>query len=249
MNPEDESPTGPMFEPESQEALERLDEIERRLKAARPRPPRVDLAALEQLAQETMVDPSVERPAAAVVDRRPPTRGRRAYRRMAVIAGSWTCGAVVGALVTFVLTGRTAPGTDSTSETARLEKPTPAAHDLSTAPDAERKVDRRDGPPPAKKVVVPDVDAAILAMILDQFESADSAYSPEGSMLWAGMHLARNSVDPGPAGRTTNGAREPGGDDARWRSEAPGPYPEAGPAITRERLLNDLLRETPGLVL
>ena len=257
MNREHESPTDPMFEPEPPQASEWLDEIERRLKAARPRPPQLDVAALERLAGEAVVDTAVERPAAAAIRRRLPGRGRRPDRHMAAVAGSWACGAVVGALVTFILMGHTAPGTDSTNETTRLEKeaPTPATHDQNTVPDAgqkpdaDQKMDRRDGPPPVEKVEALDVDDPVLAMILDRIEGADSAYWPEGPTLRAGMHLVQNAVDPSPVGRMTDAATKPRGVAERWRGEASKPYPDPGPAVTRKRLLHDLRSETPGFIL
>jgi hypothetical protein len=251
MNREDESPTDPTFEPESPEAWERLDGIERRLKAARPRPPRLDVAALERLARQPVADPAVQGPAAGVVFPRPPTRRRPLYRRIAAVAGSWACGAAVGALVTVILMTRTAPGTDSTSETSRIERqtPTPAIDDQNAAPRADHKADRRDGPAPAEKVEARDVDA-VLAMILNG--PADSARWPEGRPLRAGMHLIHSAGEPSSADPATDAAGSPRGDHEGWRSEAlkgPKPYPAPAPAITRERLLREVLSETPGVVL
>ncbi len=80
MNREQESPTDRTQEPGAPEALERLDEIGQRLKNVRLRPPRLDVAALERLAYETIVDTSVERPTGAVIRGTPPERGRRTPR-------------------------------------------------------------------------------------------------------------------------------------------------------------------------
>jgi hypothetical protein len=255
MNREDESPTDPTFEPDAPEARERLDEIERRLKAARPRPPRLDVAALQRLARQAAVDTPVESPTAVAIRRRPPGGGRRPYRRIAIISGSWACGAIAGALVMFILTSRAAPSADATNDMARHEAAPPASatRDRNTAPDADEKVDRRDGPPPVEKVETLDADAAALAMILDPFGSEDSACWPEGPALWAGMHLGQYSGDWSKfAGRAADAAGKPREDDEGWRSEAPKgrkPYPDPAPSITRERLMRELLRETPGVLL
>ena len=91
--------------------------------------------------------------------------------------------------------------------------------------------------------------AALLAMILEEFERADSAYSSERPTLRAGMHLVRNGIGPVPADRSTEAARKRRPDDPQWRGEAPKPYSGPAPAVTRERLLDEILSETPGYVL
>ena len=125
----------------------------------------------------------------------------------------------------------------------------PAFGTPSTAPDAGRKVDRRDASPSQKRVRPLDVDAGMLAMI-DRLGSADWAHWPEGRTLRAGMHLIQKAVKPGPMDAATDGAGTPREDGEGWRGEATkGPKPYPAPAITRERLMREVLSETPGVVL
>ncbi len=76
MSRDNESPIDPMHEPESPEASERLTEVERQLKKARPRPVDLDVAALERAARATPLKPLAGSP-----------QRRRRYR-WATLAGS-----------------------------------------------------------------------------------------------------------------------------------------------------------------
>ena len=230
MNQENVFPTDPMNEPDLPEALERLDEIERRLKRARPRPPRLDAIALERLARQTTVGDAAKMPL---------RRGRRLWHRVAVVAGSWACGAVVGSLAMFVLISRAAPDIDSTNKTVGLEEetPAPAARNQDMAGDAGRDFE------------APHLDATVLALISDPLLGGGSSYRWDGPVLRAGMHLVKNAPGPSLVERTTDTAREPRRDDRQRYGETPKPYPGPAPPITRDRLLRDLLSEMPELVL
>ena len=254
MNQEHVFPTDPMNEPNSPEALKRLEEIERRLKRVRPRPPQLDATALERLAHDAMADTASDRPSAAAIRREPRGRGRRLWRRVAVVAGSWACGASVGAIIMFVLMSPTAPRADSTPETVGIEKepPTSATRSQNMTGDAPRQVGRRDGSFAAENVDTPEWDAAVLALISDSFGSGISAYWSDGPTLRAGMHLINSAKDSRSVEAVTDAARKPRGDNERRRGEmqqGSKPYPDPAPPITREQLMRDLLGKQPGLVL
>ncbi len=97
-----------------------IEAIERHLRAFKPRTPRLDLAAIEQAACAH---------ARSVV--LPQRHTRRPGRWMSVIAGSWVCGAVAGALAMFVIlnsgVSRGTTGNDnSTAQTTQKPHATPA---------------------------------------------------------------------------------------------------------------------------
>ncbi len=224
MNREHLSPNDPMFEPETPEVSQQRDEIERRLKATRPRPTRLDALALEQLAGEPIVDtPICPRP----------------YGHITAIAGSWACGAVVGALVMFVLLNASEPETDSPQESVRIEKEPPVP---PTPPEQNAASIVEEDPSPPEQFDPLGIDSAILAMTLDRFGSADSPYLSEGPTLRAGMYRIRDTED-----RTANAMREVRTERPPRRYETPRPDPE--PPVTRQRLMRDLLGESPEFVL
>ena len=231
MNPERERSTDPTFEPETPEVRERLDAIERRLKAARPRPPRLDMVALERRA--------AERPVPAAIDRG--GRSRRFYRRVAVVAASWACGAIAGALVMYVAMSRSTPGADSTTATARVEKETPAPSTRGpiAAPggegETEAEAERHDDPIPVEAPESLKADDALLAMIIEQWAAADSGLGAERPAFRAGMHLVPIAVEPGRTDRPPRAVRQ--------RTVTPELDPGPHRPITRDRLLDDLLRE------
>ena len=122
LHREHESPNDPKAERNGPDDLARLDEIERRLKAVRPRPPRLDVAALERRARDTLADSGKEKPTPRVGLSQSRGYARPLARRVALVAGSAACGAVAGALVMFLFMSRTGAETDGMSETARTER-------------------------------------------------------------------------------------------------------------------------------
>lgn len=243
-------------ESESVEQSERLNEIERRLKKARPSPVSFDATLLERLAREASVHPAFERRPAAT----PVTRSRwrrRPFRRMAVVAGSWACGALVGALAMFVLMDGTRPGTRSPhpAQTA-TERPMQATASSDGVPVPEKESPDRQPPVeqrPVRQAEPYDVNAAVLAMIVDRLGNGPSSYPREGLMLRAGMHLGRktrDTVDAPQPTRESTAARvsnEPPGDSGVSMRLEPDSVPHS--PSTRQRLLDELLREMPGLTL
>lgn len=249
MNHEHESLEDPTPDTDSREALERLAEIERQLKKARPRPLRLDVAAIERLARETMMPAAAERPAPAATRRRWWTGGRWPDRRTVAIAGSWACGAAVGALVTFVLMSHTVSGTNPTAPPSQ-QSPTSPTRDRDAPATADRETERRNEPiAPSLQKTTLDSDAAALAMVIDRFRNEDLASGQEGPTLFAGMHL--RDAAAGPSSPGDDMAMEPQTNDSPPDAAAqkrPRLYPDQAPATTRGRLLHELL-QAPGSIL
>lgn len=255
MNREHESRADSDPDARSSAEQARLARIEERLKKARPRPPNLDAAALERAALSTEAEPVAQRNTQAATLRKL-RWGRRRYRRMAAVAGSWACGALVGAMVTFFAMSRAEPGRDATNQTAVQTEGRPSM--IRPEPvDAPKQQPQRgaspaQAPPPGRPQRLAG-DDAFLALLADPFESGDSAYGLDGPTLHAGMYL-RQRPDPSwivrqPVPSATS-ANTPDGEPRR--TEPPGspkhdrtPQPE----ITRERLLQELLDERPGSLL
>jgi len=156
---------------------------------------------------------------------------------MAAIGGSWACGAVVGALVMFVLLNRTVPDTIAPQETVHIEKKQPVlpAPEQNAVPIVEEEPSPPEPPEPFKQFDPLGIDSAILAMTLDR-------YSPEGPTLRAGMYRINNTED-----RTANATVEVRPEHPPRHYETPMSDPE--PPVTRQRLMRDLLGESPEFVL
>jgi len=105
MNREHDSPAE--WNPGAGSADERrkLVEIERRLKETRPRPPALDWAALEQVADADRVELASRRELDDL-NRSGCQRRVRPYGPFLAMAGSWICGAAVGVLVTLLIVPR-----------------------------------------------------------------------------------------------------------------------------------------------
>jgi len=228
MNREHEFVNDPMFEPETPEVSERLDRIEQRLKATRPQPPRLDALVLERLASEPVVGVAA-RPIVSV--------------RMATIAGSWACGALVGALVMFLLLNPAVSKTDPTQEAVRIEKEPP----VPPPPIVEEEAPQTEEPPPPKQIDRVEMDSTVLALTLGRFGIADSPYLKEGPTLRAGMLRTGNAV-----GRAANATREVRPRESSLRVEASTDTNRAAdpaPPTTRRQLMRDLLGKSPEFVL
>ncbi|HUG70212.1 MAG TPA: hypothetical protein VMM76_20855 [Pirellulaceae bacterium] len=223
MNHQRKSDMDPMRVPESPETSERLDELERRLKATRPQPPRLDMAALQQLADEV-----VERPTDRKSRRVATSRKRRIVGRMLVVAGSWGCGAGVGALVMFVWLSRTSPETESNNDVVQIEQEAPSliAHDpmvVETAASGDRSAPR-------------------LTRVFDPLEFTYSPYLTDASTLQVRPNLRRRAERP----------REFLNDDERAPAERwtrVKSYQEPESPVSRRELMQEFLGESPGAVL
>ncbi len=251
MNHQRKSDMDPLQVPESPETSERLDELERRLKATRPQPPRLDVAALQRLAVDVSADRAVDRrPVPVVRGRKRPIGGR-----LLVAASSWICGAGVGALVMFVLMSRTVPIPEPNKEVVSIERKAQrlVADDSSSELPVERESDPLDGSPATKKVTARESRAPRLTMDRTRLWQAESTYLSREPTLHVGMYLGRN-VTPSVWAfeRTVEKERERMRDDER---EPPRPWtkstldPQSSPPVSRKALMEEFLGETSAAIL
>ena len=228
MNHQRKSDMAPMRMPESSETSVQLDEIERRLKATRPQPPRLDVAALQRLADDAAADEVVERP----TDRKPrrvaTSRKRQIVGRMLVVAGSWGCGAGVGALVMFVWLSPTSPETESNNDVVQTEQEAPSliTHD----------------PIVVETVESGDRSAPRLTRVFDPLEFTYSPYLTDASTLQVRPYLRRRAERPREF--LNDGERAPAEMWTRAKY-----YQEAESPVSRRELMQEFLGESPGVVL
>jgi hypothetical protein len=274
MNQQRPPRTDAMFETESPETQEQLDEFERRLKAARPQPAHLDMAVLQRLAASSPADPAVERPA----DQRSRAASRRQRRmrsRVLVIAGSWACGAAAGALVMFALMNRVAPENALNHDAAHRESSEAGsiAHD-APAHFSEQRLDQREDSSPnsspfSERKGVPrrrespihasrdaeavDASAAVFTSVLDPLGNMDSNYLQDGPTLQAGTYLKQQAErSMWPFAGTIVKERSLLDDDESgrfesWTESKLPPKPE--PAITPRELMREFLEKEPGTIL
>ncbi|MFZ5830085.1 MAG: hypothetical protein ACOY3P_08355 [Planctomycetota bacterium] len=185
----------------SREAIgptERLAEIERQLKTVRPRPPRLDVRALEELVDTTV--PAQLAPSPGTPQKSDPHRRatrRRPYRRVAALAASWTCGAIVGALVMFLAMSRLDSGRsrhDSGDEYHVAGASTGSgAHGGGEALPSNGAVptlrDEQNDASNLRGAATLDETGRAIAMLLEELDSGRSVCRPAGQPLRAGTHL------------------------------------------------------------
>jgi hypothetical protein len=226
----------------------RLTEIEQRLKAARPRPAELNIEAIVRAALTAdepvmLPEPSVER------------RGTRSYGWIIAIGGSWACGAIAGALVTFILLSRGAPMEESLDGmTAVDEEMTKVVQPSEEeAPDGDAERPPRDDTPWENVPPWSPSDSLVTVMLLDPHGRGVASYGDGWPILRAGDFTrsqdAFGSSRIGHRAGTVPQGRphtpDPGGD--ALEGMAPGPAP-ASP-ITQEELLQELLGKRPDSVL
>lgn len=102
-------------ESEAPKESERLSQIERRLRAARPNPPDLDAAAWERIIAASDA-PAIPEPETVALAK--PFRRRGLSRAMVTIAAIWLSGVVVGSSVVFLIMNRE-------PEIARTDNPQP----------------------------------------------------------------------------------------------------------------------------
>lgn len=244
MNQERKSPVDPILEPESPEVLERLEKFERRLQAARPQMPQLDLAALQRIADDISAETIVE----LAPDRKLPGRKRRISGRVLAIASSWVCGAVVGALVMLVFMSRAMPQPDQSGDIVHIEQETPASStddSIAGISAEERDPVRHDDTPAAVEPLRRDAGNAMLTKAREPLAQPGLNYLSDGSPLRAGAYLRRNGER---LMRPTQGAIEWQGEHTdRWTNSTPAPAAES--PVTRRELMQEFLGESAGAVL
>ncbi len=201
------------------EPEQRFEEIEQRLRAFKPRAPRLDLAAIEQ---------AVSDHADLVI--LPQRHTRRPGPWMSVIAGSWACGAVAGALTMFViLSSGVSRGTTGDNNpvprTARKSHTTPASPGtVEASPKAVLARDFDEGE---------RAQSLVFAAMLD---SRDSSFGNERYVLRAGSYLRGFSP------RREHGAVPKFDLSQGTTLETTSPsIPRPQPLTTRQTLLRELL--------
>ena len=256
MNREHDRPAEWNPDTGSSDQWNRLVEIERRLKEARPRSPVLDWAALEQIANADQVEPARRRESEDLDRIRCPQRGR-SYRPLLTLAGSWICGAAVGVLVTLLLVQRPSAvvgpadavvwhddqvpeTTDETSAEIAVEQIT------ANVPEESRPVAAAAASLPAERRTQ---DHMLIAGITDPFGGRLGSES-ETPALRAGMLFLKSTSNPREAPLLVQDNRQPRLDFTGSGQLPRGITSEVLPSrpSTRERLLEELLREASGFL-
>ena len=198
-----------------------------------------------------------ERTASELVRRKPRTQTWR-YRSLSTVAGSWVCGAIVGAIATFLLVSRTtldiSPGGDPDQLTHKSSQPTTsdsAVVSVVQSPAAHRD----DSTELSDDRIARQLDAHLLvsSMLFDPYGARDSRDWHHAFRLQAGMYLRGfSSTRSGVVDSTSVSTSRSWPDDLPSKLNAPrnaaeNPLPRQ--AITREELLRELIGENPDLIL
>lgn len=251
MNHEPDLPTRDDPDTGCVEERRRLAEIERRLKATRPRPPSLDLAALQQIASGGDVERTSRRRADGA-DRIRVERPTRAHGWWTALAGSWICGVAVGVLVTLMLVSRPAAVVDLADSVVRQDVRAPAPAEESEAveetvlPEGNEEIE--EDPPPVVPAPAPQrrmLDDTLMAMIAGPRDGWHSDAWMDGSVLRAGMLYRR------PTGELRDSAREAWHMDKPKLDRTNPGQPAAKPTIdfepsapiTRGQLMEELMSE------
>ena len=225
MNHKHKPDNNAMFESESPETHQQLDALEQRLRATRPQPPRLDVVALVREADTQ----TVERRASVV-------------QRSLWIAGSWACGAVIGASVMFILMS----GAPFEPERVKaVESPSPTTALEGHLPQAPPSTSPR-----LAKEEAGELSGSISMLALDLLDDSRSGYLADGGTLQVGMYLRRRARSEQHAFVRRN--REGWRDVERKRLEPDSiskPHPAPSPPITQQKLMQELLEEPVGAVL
>ncbi|MBC8356289.1 MAG: hypothetical protein H8E66_30285 [Planctomycetes bacterium] len=243
MNQKRKHLTNAMLESESPEVLERLDELERRLRATRPQPPRLELASLQQLADDDATVAVVELPA----DR----KSLHAF----VIAGSWACGAGVGALVMFVLMSRAAPNTNADNDVVQIQQGVrnSISHDSADNFSTETVPDLPDDSPGVAHTELRNRSPSEMIIAFDPLGNTDSTYAESRRILQAGTHLKRtNQHSSWPFERLARKQQTPL-NDYEIEPSMPGTESmldsEPGPPVSRRELMQEFLEQSSDALL
>jgi len=153
----------------------RLADVERRLKAARPRPAELDTEAILLAARSpgqpaALPEPSAER-------RRMGTCGW-----IVTVAGSWACGAIAGALATFILLSRDAPSESPFEGMSAMTEEKPVGEGASG--DGAQRPARDDSLPKASPIWSPS-DSLALITLIDPYDCGPTRCGGNRSVLRA----------------------------------------------------------------
>jgi hypothetical protein len=221
MNHSSKPDNNAMFDSELPETRQHLDALEQRLRATRPQPPRLDVAALMPTADEQLVE------------HRTTVAGRL------WIAGSWAGGAAIGALVMFVLmSGTTSEAEQDRAVDSRLA---PKVADRDD-PGAPQSISPRFANEEASETA-----RAISMLTFDLLDEGRSGYFSDGETLQVGMYLMQRTGNAR-APRMHGGFRDVEG--KRLESD-PISRPHSSPLrpITRQKVIQELLDDPAGAIL
>ena len=247
MNPKHPSPDDPGQPADAGVDPLDLAQVEQQLRRMRPRPPELDVEAI--LSAARAADPPL-----TLAEYPNPEQGVWAYRRIGTLAASWACGAIAGALLTFVLLPRGTPPDTSPDVRATLDNELPKMAEAGNGPtpDAGEKRTGRDdslqSDPPWSRS-----ESRILVMLLDPYRHGGPPYAEERRPLRAGMFALRQAPE-GPwrfrhvtsaAPRDWVDRPEPSSDAQQDITTRPAP----ARVTTREELLRELLNASPESIL
>ncbi len=191
----------------------RLAEIERRLKATRPRPPSLDLVALAQIASGGEVESASRRRSdvSGISDVSGRSGGSDGSERIRVVrptrangfwtavAGSWICGVAVGVFVTLMLVSRPTPVVEDAIVRQEIRVPEPAEAPKATEGTSVPQADEETGlePAPVAPVLPAERQAGgetWVAVIADPRGGWHSPAWKDGGGLRAGMLYRRTAA-------------------------------------------------------
>jgi len=214
-----------MFESESPETRQQLDALEQRLRLTRPQPPRLDVAALMREADEQIVQP------------RPSLVQRNLW-----FAGSWACGAAIGALVMFVLMSGSTSEADQ--ETAVESRVTPVLEDEHVPRALHSPSPRLANEDPSESIG--SISMLPLDFLLD--DSRSSYLTDE--TLQVGMYLRRRIGNERQAMVRRNRVETRDVEGKRLEADSfLQPRPSPSRPITRQKLIQELLEDPVGSIL
>jgi hypothetical protein len=247
MNPNHPSPDDPGQRTDAAVDLQQLAKIEQQLRRMQPRPPELDVEAIVCAAR------TVDQPV-LLAERPSQQHGTQTHSWVGVIAGSWACGAMAGALVTFVLLSRGAPPETSAHVTTTLSEELPQVAETETGAveNADAKLTGQDDSPQSDPPWS-RTESRIFAMLLDPYSSDGSPYAEGWRPLRVGAIAFRQAPEGAWGFRPVTDARP-----QNW-VDTPAPssdaqqdmttHPAPARITTREELLRELLGAKPESVL
>jgi hypothetical protein len=240
MHPDQSLPNDPRRELDSEGNAQRIGRLEQSMKKAQPRPPRLDMKAIDHALEERERQPVT---VARVVE----VRSGWHFGPAGLIAASWACGAIAGALLTFFLLGRGTAQSPPLAEQSQEE-----AIKVEEKIDLGRVADHSLKPTPStSKENASFTGSSLIAMnLVDPYSRMPSLGDLDSPVLRVGMYTHRSLAaslrrEEGGLGDGWSRSRRPERELHRSRSLDT----ERKPASTRDHIMQDLLGDVPGSVL
>jgi hypothetical protein len=223
-----------------------LADVEQRLKRARPRPPKVDVQTIMRLAQTT------EEPVGLA--RRPAGFRQGRSRGWAAVAGAWLCGAIAGAVATFIILGRPVPSEPRSDPVVAEQEPLPKVTEAGreNVSDDDAHDHESDDSQPTRKESWSSEDLQLTLALLDPYASRTAFGEFNRTTLRAGVMRQGRTLSSDGHSVHGGGPSLPGVEDVPYSADR---IPQgvmssaiAEPSISRERLLEELLGASPDSV-